>query len=453
MVALALLAQVFKTDLDTVLQSPLLRGSSYSAYVSKLDGTVLYEHNSGLLLIPASNEKLFTAAYALHDLGTEYHPVTRFWKLKDRVIVQTTGDPMLTYADLKHARDVLRLDGKLPVYLHQPYHIGYLPNWELDDLPNKYAAPVTAFTVDRGSFEVWTDSTGPFFKPMSYGTRAIHLKGSKSRVRYDPFARVARVYGPLSKEPKLVDTLSLPEPDKAAASILGTGFHETNEVPSSPPDFVLEGPMLPVIVKDCLVNSDNNLAENLLLLSAIKEGSLGEKPYETAAEREKEFLMRTVSISSDEVRPDDGSGLSRYNLATTRSLGKLLQWESTQPTFDLWKDSLVSPGKGTLKTRLPNSSFFGKTGTMGGVTALSGYLKTTDGHTVVISLIFNNHLASNSKIRELEDQFVRKIEASTISGTVLEVANKRESHLANPSTSLIPADRLHRPASDGNPAR
>src|SRR5437763_1159683 len=76
-------------------------------------------------------------------------------------------------------------------------------------------------------------------------------------VKYDPFSKTAHVYGPMPAEPKLLDTLSLPDPDKAAASVLGSSFHVLDAAPDTAPELVLEGPTLPIILKECLVHSDN----------------------------------------------------------------------------------------------------------------------------------------------------------------------------------------------------
>lgn len=444
MLAIVLFAQqTLAAQLDTVLQNPLLKGSSYSVYVSQLDGTVLYDHNSSTRLMPASNEKLFTNAWALHDLGLDYHPTTRFWKLSDRVVVDTTGDPMLKYEDLVHAKGELKLSGDDPVYVHEPYRIGYLGHWTHDDLTYSYGAAVTGFTVDLGGFQLWADPTHYYFQPTAYGTKLVREKGTEKFDHYNPFTKTVVVSGPLPAQAQMLDELSIPDPDRAAASILGKDFHETDDVPTTDPDLVLEGPTLPVIVKECLVNSLNNVAENLLLLTALKNGPLGDDPYLTATAREKDFLIHTVGIEPDEIHPDDGCGLSRYNWVTTHAIAKLLQWESSQPTFSIWKQSLAAPGIGTLKTRLPGSSFIGKTGTMAGVTALSGYLTGKNGQVLVVSMLFNFHLGSNHRIGEIEDDIIRKIEAAPTYGMVLEGTGFRESDSPHPSPRTVSAYRVH----------
>lgn len=441
-VAVAIL-QSLPGMLDSVLDDAIVKHAACAAYVTKLDGAVIYDRNSSMRLMPASNEKLFTTAWALHDLGTTYRPETRFWKLPDRIVIDTTGDPMLTHDDLDHAKKELGITKPLPVYVREPYRVGYLPEWTYDDLPNKYAAPVTAFTVDRGSFAVCMDKDKAFCEPEAYDLKIVrHISGSE-HVKYDPFTKTIQVYGPLPSKVKTLDTLSLPEPDREAASIIGEGFHDATDVPATAPDLVLQGPFLPAIIKECLVHSDNNLAENLFMLAALGQGPLGEDPYDTARQRESAFLTKTVGLEGDEVRPDDGSGLSRYNWVTAHSIGKLLQWESTQPTYDLWKGSLASPGNGTLKDRLKDSSFVGKTGTMTGVSALSGYVKTKDGQPVIVSMLFNNYTCHSDKIRAIQDQFIRKIEATSWSGTVLEGNDQRESALAVASPGFIPFYRIH----------
>lgn len=69
-----LLAAALQAPLDRILTHDDLRGASVGAIVTTLDGTVLYERNSDLRLMPASNQKLLSVSYALHALGPDFVP-------------------------------------------------------------------------------------------------------------------------------------------------------------------------------------------------------------------------------------------------------------------------------------------------------------------------------------------------------------------------------------------
>lgn len=418
MVSLALLCAA-PPNLDAVLDAPALRGAAYSVYVCTLDGKKLYGRNETVRLVPASNEKLFTGAFALNTLGPDYRPTTSIWTLDNVTLVQSSGDPGMTYDQLLKAKTDLKLTGQKPVKIFEAYRPGIPPSWEYDDLPNKYAASITAFTVDKGAFELWGDGPSVFFQPAAYGNRATRESSAgNSRVEFDLFGKQARVFGDPPKTKSRLDTLSIPDPDIAAASILGAPVDRTLELPSlanSNPPYKIVGRSVGDLLRECLTRSDNMLAESLLLMAAGSKESLLTDPYGVAQRQIKAFLTGVVGVDEPDVRPYDGSGLSRHNMLTTRAISKVLIWERKQPTADLWLDCLASAGAGTLKDRLQKTTFKGKTGTMDGVVSLSGYLKTADGQEIIMSFVVNQALSGAKAVREVQDAVVRALESSNLS--------------------------------------
>ncbi|HZH99388.1 MAG TPA: D-alanyl-D-alanine carboxypeptidase, partial [Fimbriimonadaceae bacterium] len=352
--------------------------------------------------------------------------------------------PMLTYEQLVDARKKLGIVRSMPVRVKQAYAPGIPPSWELDDLPNKYAAPVTAFTVNRGSFELWADNSKAVLEPESFGVRITRAPGKDRSIEYDPFAGTLRITGDVPKTRTRLDTLALKRPDQAAASVLAGAIAQTDSVPTTSPDLVIEGPSLREIVKECLVRSDNNLAEHLLLMAASKEGPLGRQPYDAATKRLKEFLVKRVGVSESDVRPYDGSGMSRHNLVTARAYAQLLRWGRSQPGWEIWPELMASPGKGTLNNRLQGSSFKGKTGTLDLVSSLSGYITSKDGQPVVLSIILNHYLGSAADARAVADEFVRKIESTELgNGTLLDSQRRHEGPFSLAVHSTPDGDRIY----------
>jgi D-alanyl-D-alanine carboxypeptidase/D-alanyl-D-alanine-endopeptidase (penicillin-binding protein 4) len=75
---------------------------------------------------------------------------------------------------------------------------------------------------------------------------------------------------------------------------------------------------------------------------------------------------------------DDGSGLSRKNRISAQEINKLLKFMSRHEKFPVFLNSLgVAAKSGTLRKRFKGTpfegNFYGKTGTLDGVSALSGY--------------------------------------------------------------------------------
>ena len=445
--------QSLKSDLEELLSSSKLKGAVVGASVERADGTLIFEKNPDTRLVPASNQKLLTVAYALAQLGKDYRPTTKIWKLKDRLVVDSTGDPMLTFAQLQAAKKKLAA-GKLPVYVRQAYKPGVPPSWELDDLPNKYAAPVTSFTVDRGSFELWADMGKAYFLPTSFGSKIQYVASKRFKTRFDPFHKTAYIYGPLSIGKRRLDTLALYKPDEAAASLLGSGMRHAASVPNTTPTLTITGSTLAEIAKECLRKSDNNIAEHLLLMGAAKDGDLGENPYEKASERIQAFFEKNLGLEEGSIHVVDGSGMSRHNYVTARALTELMHWAEGQPWADVWMPSLAAPGvTGTLQNRLKGSSFQGKTGTLDAMVSLTGYLRTKEGGGIVLSLIINNHAGKNPEIRSIADDFVRKIEESSLTGTVLDTYETRESPSPLTSAGPVSLHWLHRSRDNGGPPR
>jgi serine-type D-Ala-D-Ala carboxypeptidase/endopeptidase (penicillin-binding protein 4) len=107
-------------------------------------------------------------------------------------------------------------------------------------------------------------------------------------------------------------------------------------------------------------------------------------------------LLRVWGLPAELLAQADGSGLSRYNLAAPELVTMLLEREHASPGSGLFVHSLPVAGvDGTIAGRMQGTPLQGnvraKTGTLTGVRALSGYLETAAGETLVFSTIVNHH--------------------------------------------------------------
>jgi len=108
----------------------------------------------------------------------------------------------------------------------------------------------------------------------------------------------------------------------------------------------------------------------------------------------------------------DGSGLSRYNLFTPQDFVAILNKMKNEFGMDRIKEILPTGGEGTISSyyKTENGFIFGKTGTLSGVVAFSGFLYTKKGKLIIFSTLVNNHNNSSSTgVRRAIEKFIEGI--------------------------------------------
>ncbi len=157
--------------------------------------------------------------------------------------------------------------------------------------------------------------------------------------------------------------------------------------------------------------SQNLHAEILLRLLGRERGNAG--TVEGGLEVLRGFLTQ-AGISNDQYVFYDGSGLSRQNLVAPHAIVQLLRYCSAQPWGAAYKSTFpVSGVDGSLSDRFNSprlqSRIVAKTGSLGGVKALSGYATTDAGHVVVFSILSNNFNLPAKRVTDAIDELVQAI--------------------------------------------
>ena len=133
-----------------------------------------------------------------------------------------------------------------------------------------------------------------------------------------------------------------------------------------------------------MIESDNFIAEQLLLMCAdTKYGVLNSKKIIAFV---KDSLLQDLP---DELLWRDGSGLSRYNMFTPRSITRLLEKIHQElPEEQIFRIFPAGGASGTIEEWYGGKEqpyVFAKTGTLSGKHCLSGYIKTKTGKTLIFS--------------------------------------------------------------------
>lgn len=377
-------AAIDRAQLASSLQRESNRlGSASGALVVDLDtGEVLYSRRADKPLIPASNEKLFTTAAALLRLtptgtiATTVQPtpgavIDEDGRLDGDLYLVGGGDPSLGDLHLKALVEDLDALGLRKV-------TGSVRGDE-STFDTRRGGPRTSFRADLdiggwlGGLVYAHGRTGPG-GPAVVAAARLQALLKAAGVTFGRAARAGTVDG---------------EPDAAAAQAT---------VPLASVQSATIGDLSATVNKP----SDNFYAEMFTKLLGARFGSAGSTSAGLG-------VMRTT-LAELGIRPRlaDGSGLSRANRTTPRQVVKLLDAMAERPEGEAFRLSLPRPGEGTLRKRMRGTAAAkrcrAKTGTLNGVSALSGYCTAANGHTLAFSLIENRVYAPAAK--RIEDRMV-----------------------------------------------
>jgi D-alanyl-D-alanine carboxypeptidase/D-alanyl-D-alanine-endopeptidase (penicillin-binding protein 4) len=439
-----------KNDALDQLRSSLLRELASSLFAHTLaavrisdarTGAVLFERNSGLLLHPASNAKLFTAAAAFTRLPTNFAFETPAFAESGaaegiRLWLRGAGDPLISMEDIQNLAQKIRASGitRISAIAYDGSVFDTLPHtegWMLEDVSDEYGPWISAFPFDRNKCiltltapqqrgaplaVVWN----PSCLPLSVSMQATAGQGEKLGVAFDPWAMRVTLTGSLPPGGRKEVGIALSRPreafhcallaalDKVGISVASAAAL-SGTVPSGLTPIAGITHTLDELAAYINKRSDNLCAESLLKrLGAEVAGRPGTTNEGLAAER---AALGRLGADTARIALVDGSGMSFYNVTSASALGEVLQamYVSAQKTRFI--ASLAKPGEeGTLRKRLAGSRgsewVHAKTGSIRGVSALSGYVLPPEGTPLVFVLLMQNFTGDNAPYKAAQDRIV-----------------------------------------------
>lgn len=358
--------QLMTQRLDALMEDSLLETSQLGLMVWDLTtDSLLYAFHPRHLLRTASTMKLLTAITALDRLGTDYQYKTSL-RMKGSIsggvlhgdLVCVGGmDPMFDRKDMQAFARALKQKG-------------------VKSLACRLVIDVTMKDGDKwGEGWCWDDDN-PTLSPLLCEGKADFA---------GQFLRELRAAGIGTGG---VNTVIAPCP--ADTKVVCTRTHTIDEV-----------------LQQMMKESDNLYAEATYYQVAA---STGRRPAKAADAQEVErALFQKIGLEADRYRLADGSGLSLYNYLTAEAQVMMLRYAWQQP--DLYRHLLpalpIAGEDGTLKKRMIDTAAQGnvraKTGTVTGVSALSGYLTAPGGHRLAFSII-NQGLRRAAEGRAFQDK-------------------------------------------------
>ncbi|HEY3385320.1 MAG TPA: D-alanyl-D-alanine carboxypeptidase, partial [Saprospiraceae bacterium] len=169
--------------------------------------------------------------------------------------------------------------------------------------------------------------------------------------------------------------------------------------PFIPGAIPIQGSLRDTLIKEMMFESDNLIAEQLLLSCSQK--AFGEMNEELAIGK---LLFGPLSEYKDDLEWVDGSGLSRYNLASPRSMIEVLSQMLRVKGIDYMKTVMPAGGKsGTLITDFKGKGgkpyIYAKSGSLKHTYCLSGILVTKSGKVLLFSWMNNQYHGSQRELK------------------------------------------------------
>ncbi len=445
---------VLRADLRRILASPGLDGARTGIHIRSLsDGKVLFDRNSDELFNPASNMKLLTTAAALHFLGPSYlfrTEIRRDPDFSDGVVhghlyVRAWGDPTLTTEAMFGLvneialRGVEEVRGNIVIDDRFFDDVTEGPGWEEESGDPAYAAPIGAFSVNFNTFVVRVlpgDRSGAPARARvwpdidMFDTRVqATTRGRRTRTRLwvgtsesagDSIDVLVR--GRIAKDATAGRSYRrrVHDPSRFAGGMLARmlemrgikvrGRVRRGPLPETGTVAVVTHYSPPLAEITGLLNkySNNFIAEQILK-------TLGAEILEAPGTWEKGTdviarFLNELGVPEEAYRLGNGSGLNDVNRVTpaviTQVLSHMYRRFDVRPEFVA---SLAVAGQsGTIGGRFANtaavSRIRAKTGSLRGVSTLSGYAVTRDDRVLAFSIMMNGYDGSARSMWSFQDQ-------------------------------------------------
>lgn len=441
-------------SIQAVLDDPALAPMNVGLkVVSMTAGDTLFAHQSNGLFHPASNTKLYTAVSALRVLGPDYRFLTTVYSAPGARVRSDTlftdlylfgrGDPLLTTEDLGHLADIIAesrpavISGDIILddSYFDPVPLG--EGWMWDDVQYGYSAQLSAMTINSNCVQVTVvpgDAVGapvsvrisPPTAYLTFNVKAVTVPADSTaaplRVQrlWEARRNTVAVTGelPLDAGERLF-IRSVEEPGMYAARLFkeqlhARGVYVTGRIRRGKTPYQATAmathrsePLTASVTK--MLKDSDNLAAELLIKAMGQHVSGGTGTSRDGLRAMRRVLTEYVGLDTLSYRIADGSGLSFYNLISPDQTIALLTaaYQDTTLRPHLIEALPIAGVDGTLQYRMNDTAAEGllraKTGTLSGVSCLSGFVPTQDGELLAFSIMMNNYVGSSATARRAQN--------------------------------------------------
>lgn len=442
--------------LDSLTCVPFFDSSIISVDVYNLTShQPVFAKNNKFPLRSASNMKILTSASALHYLGPELKIATKILTdgnikkgiLHGNLFIRGGGDPLFELSDLDSLVTQIKdagihsINGRVIPDVSLFDTVRWSSGWMWDDDPYTDAPYITPLSINRNavSIEVQYNATANSFDVALNPDSKFFTVVNRITVDSSSSTNLSYTHGWVGGKEKIfingvwnpVDTLS-----RESISILrpeeffvfafkekckDAGIHmrsksvKKNAVPLV--CLAQRGHSVNEIV-GVMNKTSNNLCAELLSRDICVPGKATDISGEDGL-RYTDSLIQIVGLNPRNYRIADGSGASHYNTVTAELINSVLKYFYNKETlnYPVLKNSFPQAGvDGTLRSRMVSGKaykrVFAKTGTISGVSALSGYAAGLSGSEYSFSILMQIHPKDLGRARRIQEAICEVLAAN-----------------------------------------
>ena len=342
---------------DALLNQTL--DDSFSVSIINNKGEIISSYNEDVPRLPASNQKLFSSAYVLSKYNLNNNLKTSLLKKnKNNYYLHGQGDPDLNYKDIIELISNVKENKIINFYIVEIDSKLYWPNgWTNTDKLYEYGSPITSLAIESNH-----NKYDDIYSLKIFIKNYLKNKFPNSKIYIDFFDSEKTFYL--------------------------KNINEINKIYSTP-----------ILSLLTLTNSESH---NFTAESLFKNAS---NTWNDNNYIKLKRWLENKGLPATNAYFADASGLSRKNKITTKLVVLFLDKMRYFNDFKAYQSTLSITGvRGTLAKRFVNSElsgkFFGKTGTLSNVFALSGFLYKNE-RPIIISIIQNSNKIDKEKAFQL----------------------------------------------------
>ena len=414
---------------------------------------ILYQKNNKLLLHPASNMKILTSAAGLKYLGKEYEFKTSLYyegEIVDSVLyghlfVVGGCDPDFTSNDLDDLTQsvknlgIKKVTGNIYGDITFKDSLFWGNGWMWDDDPSTDAPYMSALNINdnaitiTGEYDEFNNNLNfrsvpetNYIEIINHVNADSNKSGNRVLVDRDWINRTNRFFigGSFSKngferKKNYSEQFNVYKPEtyfltlfKESLERNGIKFSGDLKIKalgdSSNHIFTFLRSYDSVIVN--LNKTSDNLSAEMTLL-AMADKYFGKPASAKNGLKMIDSLIILCKLNPKDYRLVDGSGVSHYNLVTAELLLAVLKYfyYNEPELYEVLYNSFPIAGvDGTLENRMEKTkagnNVHAKTGTISGVSSLSGYMKNKSGNMIAFSILVQNYNGNSKQARDFIDK-------------------------------------------------
>ena len=360
--------------------------------------SLLFTYNHNKVMRPASTQKILTAVSALDLLGKNYFFKTRTYYdgtiqqiqqkvpnpskeidslavdsivlrkrvLRGNIYVVGDFDPLVSYSDLKDIARAVRelgidsIDGRIvgDVSVKDTDQLGN--GWCWDDVPSRLI-PYLSPLIFNHEQSITSSSSNCIPHPEEYFVQILASEIRALGIGVRPFA--TEITSSPCPRTRLLHTI-------------------TNTLES---------------VLERMMKRSDNLHAEAVFYQLAKRGKSAGATWKDGA-KQVESVLSKAGVSTSDVKVADGSGVSLYNYVSAWSEVKMLRYayRNKQIFTPLYESMPIAGVDGTISDRMRSGAAYqnvhAKTGTVTGVSCLSGYVRASNGNLLAFAIINNGNL-------------------------------------------------------------